>query len=115
MKLWFSESGTSRRRLGLCANPRRGAHTGVHHQKSVESDVSMENASIKCWLLSRLCGKSSTNNPGKVVKHIGPPYLLRDQEDTRFYLFVLTFRTSSKVHTLRRGFRECQTEVEGRM
>ena len=74
-----------------------GAHTRVHHQERVQSDVLMENAGIKGWLFSRLCDSSSTNSQGYEGKHITLAYLLRDQEDTRFHLFVLTFRTRSKV------------------
>ena len=75
----------------------------------------MENAGVKCWSLSRLCDNSSRTTQGKEGKYIAPPYLLRNQEDTGFYLSVLAFRTSSKVYALRRGFGECQTEVKGRM
>jgi hypothetical protein len=41
--------------------------------------------------------------------------LLRDQEETRLYLFVLTFRAILKVYALRRRSGECDTEVERRM
>jgi len=68
-----------------------GTHTGVHHQESVESGVLMKNAGVKCWTLSGLYDDSSRTTHGKEEKGNALPYLLRDQEDTRFYLLVLAF------------------------
>ena len=43
------------------------------------------------------------------------PYLLGDQEDTRFYLFILIICTVFGMYNLRRGLGKCHAEVERRM
>ena len=69
VKLWFSESGTSRTALGLGGRLKvPTGHTRVHHQEGVESDIFVKNAGVKGWLLSGLRDVSSMKSGGNISR-----------------------------------------------